>query len=208
MTVSIVQVIGAAVVLTVGATGGVIGYASVDQDFRKTVEETVPGSEQVLDLIIGEKTPTPAPKPVTTPPSKLKISSPVVVTKPKEEDKPKIKKEESKIVEETKPKPVPMVVPSPPLEKPKETVEEKKPVVAEKKEEVKAPAPAAVEKPKNEEKKETVGSEPSHDIENSSLELMLGELCQGMQDTVNATGAVTSDWSREVEMEMGAVACS
>ena len=173
--------------MSVGAAGGVIGYAAVDQEFRKTVEETVPGSEQVLDMIIGEKTPAPAPKTVATPPSKLKISSPVVVSKPKEkEEKPKVKKDDSKDTQ-----PAVMAVPPPPLEKPKEAAvaEEKKPEdVAEKIEEVKATPPAPTEKPKVVEKKETAAaSEPSHDIENSSLELMLGELCQEMQDTVNAT---------------------
>ena len=78
------QIVGATVALAVGGVGGVVGYSSVDADFRKMVEETVPGSDQVLDLIIGEKVSAAPPKTLPPPPSKLKINSPVVVTKPKE----------------------------------------------------------------------------------------------------------------------------
>ena len=68
---------GLAVALTVGAVGGGLGYCALDEEFRATVEESVPGSDQVLDLVLGERTPAPAP---TSPsPSKLNISSPTVV---------------------------------------------------------------------------------------------------------------------------------
>ena len=234
--------------MTVGAGGGVIGYASVDEDFRRTVEETLPGSDQVLDMIIGEKTavkPVSAPPPVTAAPSKLRISSPVMVTQAKEEapappapetitedkkeeppkpiEEPKKEEQEPvEAVEEVKTEEPIIVVssPPPPLEKPQEMVEEKTPAEEVKSEEVKVEevkeTPVEVSEPvkvvEDEPMKEEVSAapeapatapdvpvaapeapavaaviEPSHDIENRSLELMLGELCQEMQDTVNAT---------------------
>lgn len=75
-----VQVVAGAVLLSGGAVGGAVGYASVDADFRKSVEDSVPGSDQVLGLLLGP--PAPPPKPAV---SKLRIPSPVVVTKPKKE---------------------------------------------------------------------------------------------------------------------------
>ncbi len=65
-----------------------IGYSSVDADFRKVVEENIPGSDQVLDLVIGEKVAPSPPKLPPPAPSKLRISSPVVITKPKEDAAP------------------------------------------------------------------------------------------------------------------------
>ena len=81
-----------------GGLGGAVAYASVDADFRKLLEESVPGSDQVpfvrilcqnlkylkfqvLEALIGApEPPPPPPKPAV---SKLKIPSSVVVTKPK-----------------------------------------------------------------------------------------------------------------------------
>ena len=263
-----------------------IGYSSVDPDFRKLVEENIPGSDQVLDLVIGEKVAPSPPKLPPPAPSKLRISSPVVITKPKEDAAPapaplmsvplppiepvtdKADKEE-KIVAEKKPakpvkveskpaepvkvdeKPVELVKveekpvepvrieeksaepvkveerPAEPVkveEKPAESVKvEEKPVEPSKNEEKPAEPVKVEEKPvepsKIEEKpadsnmaasnveekpsepaatevaQEDVGapSEASkedlgrHDIENSSLELMLGELCQEMQSVINVT---------------------
>ena len=224
--------------MTVGAVGGVVGYSSVDPDFRKLVEENVPGADQVLDLVIGEKAPAAPAKSLPPPPSKLKISSPVVITKPKEEKLPAViakeekaavdvkkdeqppveKKEELKpvkveepapskkeepVVEVPTPSPAAMSVPPPPLEEPpvKTEVPEEKPAptIVEEKIEKKEETEPAVETPesKPEEQpvvteeevvvKEEAPTEPTHDIENSSLELMLGELCQEMQDIVNVT---------------------
>jgi len=200
--------VGAVIGLSAVGAAGVVGYSSVDLEFRKMVEANIPGSDQVLDAVLGEKTP-PAPVKPITPPSKLKIGSPIVYTKPKEEKpvkteaKPAVtedavvaKTEEKK--ESSKPSVAPMTVPSPPLETPpQEKIPEKK---QEPKIEVEQPkeskpepvtekplAPRAVKESKpegvNEEKP---AAEPSHDIENSSLELMLGELCQEMNDSVNA----------------------
>ena len=87
--------------------GGVIGYSSVDPEFRKMVEESIPGSDQVLDLVIGEKITPKPPKLLPPAPSKLKISSPVVITKPKEDSAPAL---------------APMSVPPPPIEPPKPIV--------------------------------------------------------------------------------------
>jgi len=92
-----VKAVAATLLLGGGGLGGAVAYASVDADFRKLLEESVPGSDQVLELLIGApEPPPPAPKPAV---SKLKIPSSVVVTKPKVE-----KVEES--------------VPPPPLEAP------------------------------------------------------------------------------------------
>ena len=81
--------------LSAATAGGVVGYSSVDPDFRKMVEDTIPGADQVMDLVIGEKLPPPPPPPVKAAPSKLKISSPVVITMPKEEKQELAIKEES-----------------------------------------------------------------------------------------------------------------
>jgi len=67
-----------------GVGGGVLGYAAIDQDFRKLVQDNVPGSEDVMKMILGDTEPS-KPNPVSKPvPSKLKIPGPVVVTKPLE----------------------------------------------------------------------------------------------------------------------------
>ena len=83
--------------MTGGGLGGAVAYASVDDDFRKLLEESVPGSDQViqkdglvlnynelkvLELLIGAPAPPPPPPPKPAV-SKLKIPSSVVVTKPK-----------------------------------------------------------------------------------------------------------------------------
>ena len=57
-----------------------MAYASVDSDFRKLLEDSVPGSDQALELLLGSSAPPPPPPKPS--PSKLRISSPVVVTKP------------------------------------------------------------------------------------------------------------------------------
>ena len=74
--------------VTGGTLGGVVGYCAVDEDFRRTVEENLPGSGDVLNAILGEKTPLKPPTPLPPPPSKLRIKSPMVETKPKVEPKP------------------------------------------------------------------------------------------------------------------------
>ena len=77
------KVVAGTVLLTAGFGGGVVGYASVDSEFRKLVQDTVPGSEDLLNLVLGSSSPQAV---VTKPvPSKLKIPGPVVITKPKEQ---------------------------------------------------------------------------------------------------------------------------
>ena len=118
--------------LSAATAGGVVGYSSVDPDFRKMVEDTIPGADQVMDLVIGEKLPPPPPPPVKAAPSKLKISSPVVITMPKEEKQELAIKEESP--EEVSPPSPPaeaLSVPPPPLEVPV-PAEEKVEIVDEK----------------------------------------------------------------------------
>ena len=247
--------------VTAGTAGGVVGYCALDEDFRKTVEESVPGSGDILDAILGEKTPLKPPTPLPPPPSKLKIRSPIVETKPKVEPKPldasletkpalevkeeipapapvtSVEKKQVETIISLPPPPPPPVEIIPEVEKPamtEETVKtEEAPVeapptapavaetpveapieVKEEKEEVTpSPAPVVAETPVElpvevkEEKEEVTGPpapvvtlEPNHDIENSSLELMLDELCHEMGDVVKvavedfsaAAGAVSN----------------
>ena len=86
--------------VTGGTLGGVVGYCALDEDFRRTVEENLPGSGDILNAILGEKTPLKPPTPLPPPPSKLRIKSPIVETQAKEEPKIETKpKEESKPLE-------------------------------------------------------------------------------------------------------------
>ena len=43
-----VQVLAGSLFLSAGGAGGVVAYASVDPDFRKQLEDSLPGSDQVL----------------------------------------------------------------------------------------------------------------------------------------------------------------
>ncbi len=47
------KVVAATLALTTGVVGGAVGYAAVDPAFRKTLGSTVPGSEDLLQLILG-----------------------------------------------------------------------------------------------------------------------------------------------------------
>ena len=38
-----------------GSLVGVVGYAAVDSDFRTTMEGSIPGLSQVMELLLGEK---------------------------------------------------------------------------------------------------------------------------------------------------------
>jgi len=111
------KILGTTVIISAGAVGGVVGYSAVDQDFRKMVEETIPGSNELMELVLGGKEIIPPPKPV---PSKLKISSPVVITIPKVvEEKPAVlDPQESSVAGPA------LKVPSPPLEKPESSASE------------------------------------------------------------------------------------
>ena len=200
--------------VTGGAVGGVLGYCAVDEDFRRTVETNVPGSDDILNTILGEKTPAKPSTPPPPPPSKLKIKSPVVMTKPKDEPKPleatvaetkpapaapvpveKAKEVPAPSVEEEKPKTIlPVPPPPPPVEKipePEPEVEKPKPVKTEETKVVEAAVEEKVEQSEapvevKEEAAPVAAPDQTHDIENSSLELMLDELCHEMEDGVKA----------------------
>ena len=43
----------ATLVATTGVVGGAVGYAALDPAFRKTLGDTVPGSEDLLQLVLG-----------------------------------------------------------------------------------------------------------------------------------------------------------
>ena len=216
-----------------------IGYSAVDPDFRKVVEENIPGSDQVLDLVIGEKIAPSPPKLPPPAPSKLRISSPVVITKPKEDtaapapvmsvppppiEPPTVSsavKEETTKVEKIAEPAVKVEKPAEPVkveEKPVEPIKvektpaepikvEEKPAEPVKVEEKPAEPVKVEEKPVEPIKVEEITAEPikveepsepappksakedlgRHDIENSSLELMLGEMCQEMKNVIDVT---------------------
>jgi len=114
-----IKAAAATLLLTGGGLGGAVAYASVDDDFRKLLEESVPGSDQVLELLIGAPAPPPPPPPKPAV-SKLKIPSSVVVTKPKEQPQPvqasePVKAVEPALKEEEKSVEAPMP-PMPPME--------------------------------------------------------------------------------------------
>ena len=88
---------------------GTIAYASVSDEFRLTVENAIPGSKDVLDVVLGEKEDSkiPVKKPEPSSPSKIKI--PMTSTPPMPELKsPPVsstsvsKKKEPEAVIETK----------------------------------------------------------------------------------------------------------
>ena len=66
----------ASFVTIAGLAGGTIGYAGYDTEFRLLVEDSVPGSKDVFDLILGDGNVDPQPLPkkvdISVPPSKLK----------------------------------------------------------------------------------------------------------------------------------------
>jgi len=79
------KILGTSLVISATTVGGVIGYSAMDKDFRKMVEESVPGTSELMELVLGkeEKVISP-PKPM---PSKLRIPSSVVITNPQVEEK-------------------------------------------------------------------------------------------------------------------------
>jgi Mitochondrial inner membrane protein len=48
------KAVAATLLVTTGVVGGTIGYAAVDPGFRKSLGDTVPGTEDVLQLILGQ----------------------------------------------------------------------------------------------------------------------------------------------------------
>lgn len=137
---------------TVGVVGGGVAYASVDNDFRRLAEETVPGASDVFSAVLGDPEP---PKKAPVAPKKAEVT---MTSTPPSKKRP-IKVE---VPEEKKETTVLAVPPPPPLEKPSFASEksEDKPVV---KEEVKKPVTAKEDvKPKEEPKK--VVEEPKKEV--------------------------------------------
>ena len=62
--------------MSAGSLGGVVGYAAVDPDFRRTLEGSIPGSSQLMELVLGEK------EPASPSISSKKITSSVMITEP------------------------------------------------------------------------------------------------------------------------------
>jgi len=80
------KILGTSLVISATTVGGVMGYSAVDKEFRKMVEDSVPGTSELMELVLGKEDEviSPPPKPL---PSKLRIPSSVVVTNPKVEEK-------------------------------------------------------------------------------------------------------------------------
>jgi len=91
------KLIVTSIVAGAGLAGGTVGYASIDKDFRILVQDSVPGSKDVLEAILGpaesEETKVAKPKKSeAVPPSKMKVhvtSSPPMPEIPKP---PEVKK--------------------------------------------------------------------------------------------------------------------
>jgi len=79
------KILGTSLVISATTVGGVVGYSAVDKEFRKMVEDSVPGTSELMELVLGkEEEDISPPKPL---PSKLRIPSSVVITIPQVEEK-------------------------------------------------------------------------------------------------------------------------
>jgi hypothetical protein len=47
------KAVATTLVVTTGVVGGTVGYAAVDPAFRKNLGSVVPGSEDLLQMILG-----------------------------------------------------------------------------------------------------------------------------------------------------------
>ena len=79
--VRVVKYVGASLLVTSVGIGGTIGYAGVDDQFRMLVEESVPGADEVMEMLLGKRTPVETISEVP----KLKTGSAVVATHPGQE---------------------------------------------------------------------------------------------------------------------------
>ena len=170
----------------ISAGVGTIAYASVSDEFRLTIENAVPGSKDLLDVVLGEKenSKIPVRKPEPSSPSKMKI--PMTSTPPM----PKL---------ETPP------VPSAPISVPKkkeseavsETKEEKDTSV-----EAKISAPPSTKIAKEVTTKPATANIPKAEI--VALELALEEACRDMNSKVakaiNASNASIDATRRHMEL--------
>ena len=76
-----VKYVESSLLVTSLGVGGTIGYAGVDDQFRMSVEESVPGADEVMEMHLGKRTPVETVSDVP----KLKIGSVVVATHPGKE---------------------------------------------------------------------------------------------------------------------------
>ena len=169
----------------ISAGVGTIAYASVSDEFRLTIENAVPGSKDLLDVVLGEKEDSKIPvrKPEPSSPSKMKIPMTSTPPMPKSETPP---------------------VPSAPISVPKkkeseavsETKEEKDTSV----EEAKISAPST--KIAKEVTKPATANIPKAEI--VALELALEEACRDMNSKVakaiNASNASIDATRRHMEL--------
>ena len=148
------------IVTIAGAAGGTIAYANFDPEFRKLIQDNVPGSADVLTAILGtEEDDKPLQQPTSTaPPSKMKIQKPIEpVLKPKP-----VKKEPEKVVTPPPPPPPPPLPLPPPPSSP--------------------PVPVPVEEPPK--IIEAVVEEDEACKDNTWLEFTLNEACKDTETKV------------------------
>lgn len=106
------KVILTGLVTLTGVAGGVIGYAGYDPEFRVAFQDTVPGSKDVFDAVLGEEEKKPKSNPqkkpdaIAAPPSKMRIQPTTPPPPMPEIEKPKAVKKES--VEKKKEIPAPV----------------------------------------------------------------------------------------------------
>lgn len=169
----------------ISAGVGTIAYASVSDEFRLTIENAVPGSKDLLDVVLGEKEDSKIPvrKPEPSSPSKMKI--PMTSTPPM----PKL---------ETPP--VPSAPISVPKKKESEAVSEK--AKEEKDTSVEAKISAPSTKIAKEVTKPATANIPKAEI--VALELALEEACRDMNSKVakaiNASNASIDATRRHMEL--------
>ena len=168
----------------ISAGVGTIAYASVSDEFRLTIENAVPGSKDLLDVVLGEKEDSKIPvrKPEPSSPSKMKI--PMTSTPPM----PKL---------ETPP------VPSAPISVPKKKESE---AVSETKEEKDSSVEAKISAPSTKIAKEVTKPATANipKAEIVALELALEEACRDMNSKVakaiNASNASIDATRRHMEL--------
>lgn len=141
-------------VTVAGLAGGTLGYAGYDPEFRKVIEETVPGSKDVFAAVLGDaaKAPEELEKVSKATPSKLKPPSSIPIT---------------------------TVTPLPPLEVPpiKATIEPPAKEKPKEEEEEEAPKKTPPVKVKTDEEK----AKESKEAANMSLSYALDEACHEME---------------------------
>jgi hypothetical protein len=93
----VAKYVGGALLATSLGVGGTMAYAGVDDEFRVVVEDSVPGADMVMEMVLGKRT---LAEKVMEVPSKLKITT--TVLDDRREEKP------------TLPHPLPQVLPPPP----------------------------------------------------------------------------------------------